>query len=66
MVQRIYRRREVEQLTGKKRSALYADIAEGKFPRPVKIGARAVGWLESEIADWQASRLAERNGAEAA
>jgi prophage regulatory protein len=65
MVQRIYRRREVEQLTGKKRSALYADIAEGKFPRPVKIGARAVGWLEAEIADWQASRLAQRE-AEAA
>ena len=60
MVQRIYRRREVEQLSGKKRSALYADIAEGKFPRPVKIGARAVGWLESEIVAWQASRLAER------
>jgi len=60
MAQKIYRRREVEQLSGKKRSALYADIAEGKFPRPVKIGARAVGWLESEIVAWQASRLAER------
>jgi prophage regulatory protein len=60
MVQKIYRRREVEALTGKKRSALYADIAVGKFPKPVKIGARAVGWLETEIYAWQAARLADR------
>lgn len=63
VLQKIYRRREVEALTGKKRSALYADIAEGTFPKPVKLGARAVGWLETDLVAWQAGRVAERDGA---
>lgn len=61
MVQKIYRRREVEQLSGKKRSALYDAISKGEFPKPVKIGARAVGWMEADIALWQASRIAARD-----
>jgi prophage regulatory protein len=60
MVQKIFRRREVEALTGKKRSTLYDAISKGDFPRPVKIGARAVGWMEADIAEWQAARMAER------
>jgi prophage regulatory protein len=40
---------EVEQRTGRKRSAIYADP---DFPAPVPIGPRAVGWLESEIDVW--------------
>lgn len=46
MAQKMYRRREVEELTGRKRSALYEDIKNGKFPAPVKVRARAVAWLE--------------------
>ena len=35
MAQKMYRRREVEALTGKKRSALYDDIKNKRFPAPV-------------------------------
>jgi prophage regulatory protein len=58
---RILRLREVEDATGRKRSAIYEGVAAGTFPAPVRLGDRAVGWLESEILDWQEQRIAERN-----
>lgn len=63
MVQRIYRRGEVEGFAGLKRSSLYEAIAKGRFPKPVPIGERAVGWLESDLLDWQRARIAERDTA---
>ena len=33
----------------------------GRFPRPVKIGPRAVAWVESEIDDWLRQRIADRD-----
>jgi prophage regulatory protein len=57
----ILRRKQVEQRTGLSRSTIYDHIQKGSFPRPVKLGARAVGWLENEIDTWLATRLAERN-----
>nr|ART37181.1 D478 [uncultured bacterium] len=33
-------------------------MAKGQFPRRVKIGVRAVGWLESEVTAWLESRVA--------
>jgi prophage regulatory protein len=32
----------------------------GAFPQRVKLGKCRVGWLESEIDDWIAERVAER------
>ena len=32
---------------------------QGRFPKPIKIGARAAGWLEAEIEEWLAQRIAE-------
>lgn len=58
VVQKILRRQEVEQLTGRRRSAIYADMAAGRFPKPIRVGERAVGWLESDIAAWQQARIA--------
>lgn len=37
-------------------------MAEGKFPRQVRLSPRCVGWLESEVDAWIASRVAERDG----
>lgn len=52
----IWRRPKVEQTSGLKRAAIYNAIRNGDFPRPVKIGDRAVGWLASEVLAWVASR----------
>ncbi len=61
MVRRILRRREVENVTGKPRSSIYAGIAAGTFPKPIPLGEKAVGWLEDEIIQWQKDRIAERD-----
>jgi len=65
---KILRQPEVTAKTGRSRTRIYADVAAGSFPAPMKLGpegARAVGWLESEVDDWIATRLAERETAAA-
>ena len=64
MLQRVLRLSELFRPTGLKRSAIYAKIAEGTFPKPIPLGPRAVGWLESDIAAWQTARIAERDNAQ--
>jgi prophage regulatory protein len=54
------RRQAVEGRTGLSRSSIYDRIAAGEFPKPVSLGGRSVGWLESEIIDWQKARITER------
>ena len=56
MTPKLIRRHTVEEITGLSRSAIYAAMDDGAFPRPVRIGKRAVAWRESDIADWIASR----------
>ncbi|MFM0191362.1 AlpA family phage regulatory protein [Paraburkholderia nemoris] len=58
----VLRRADVERITGLSRSAIYQYVAENKFPRQVKLSARAVGWIESEVQDWLRQRLLERGG----
>lgn len=44
------RLREVEVVTGLKKSAIYALIAAGKFPRPVRLfGKRISAWKAEEV-----------------
>jgi prophage regulatory protein len=52
----------VKRVTGKSRSAIYQEIKDGKFPKPVKLGPRAVGWVEDEIADYNERVIAARDG----
>lgn len=46
----------VMEVTGLGRSTIYALIAQGKFPTPVKLGSRAVAWPETVVAEWLNSR----------
>jgi prophage regulatory protein len=41
------------------RSHAHALAALGKFPKPIKLGPRASGWLECEINAWLADRIAQ-------
>jgi len=47
----------VKDITGLSRSSIYADP---EFPKPVKIGPRAVAWVESEVSLWIEARMAAR------
>ena len=57
---RLLRRPEVEKLTGLSRSSIYAMMERGEFPRPRRIGQRAVAWDEAALERWLATR-AEAN-----
>jgi len=58
----IIRRKQVEVRTGLSRSTIYDRINpkspryDAAFPRPISLGAAAVGWLEHEVSAWLASR----------
>ena len=56
----ILRRVEVEAKTGLRRSQLYALLNRGSFPKPVRLGSRAVGWDSDEVEQWIAKRFADR------
>lgn len=55
----------VKARTGLSRSTIYLRITDGAFPKPISLGGRAVGWIESEIECWleqqvETSRRAHR------
>lgn len=58
--QAILRRRQVEARTGLSKSSIYLAIQRGEFPRPIKIGKRAVGWIECDIDAWMQERIERR------
>lgn len=57
MTDRLLRISKVIEMTGKSRSSIYADIANGCFPNSILIGARSVAWAESAITAWIKSKL---------
>lgn len=57
---RIIRLNDVMDKVGLKRSSIYARILKGQFPKPISLGCKAVGWVESEIDEWIESRINER------
>ena len=62
-MQTILRLPAVKTQTGLSRSTIYAEMAQNRFPQPITLGVRAVGWPESEIAAWLDSRKAARGAA---
>jgi len=63
---RIIRLKEVIDSTGLARSTIYKYVGEGVFPKPVSLGDRCVGWVDSEVQDWILARVEARDLQEAA
>jgi prophage regulatory protein len=57
----ILRWSEVEARTGISRSHAHYLVAKELFPKPLKLGIRASGWIESEIDQWIEDRVASRD-----
>ncbi|MDR3499936.1 MAG: AlpA family phage regulatory protein [Parvibaculum sp.] len=57
---KILRLPAVQEATGKSRSGIYSDIAIGRFPAPIRLGRRAIGWRTEDIDTWIASRESAR------
>ena len=58
---RIERLPSVISRTGLSRSSIYAMVAQERFVKPVKLSARAIGFVSSEVDAWIAARAAARN-----
>lgn len=63
----IYSEHRIERLpsviarTGLSRSSIYAMLSNGRFVKPVKLSARAMGFVSAEVDAWIAARVAARN-----
>ena len=53
----ILRLPQVRARTGLCRTMIYQLEADDQFPRRVKIGVRAVGWIEGEVEEWLTQRV---------
>jgi len=58
------RLKEVIEKTGLSRSTIYNLISQGKFPKQIDLGARSVGWVDTEIEEWLEVKIAHRNAQE--
>jgi prophage regulatory protein len=58
----ILRLPQVRARTGLCRTMIYQLEAEYQFPRRVKIGVRAVGWIEGEVQEWLTQRIERSRG----
>lgn len=52
----LLRKPEVIRQTGLSDATINRMVKANSFPRPRRIGLRAVAWLQSEIDDWKLSR----------
>ena len=59
MAHEILRFPQVIAMTGLPRSTIYAKLADDNdnFPRPIRLGARSVGFVAQEIDDWLTERI---------
>ena len=61
---KILRLPTVKGRTGLARSTIYLRISEGCFPKPISLGGRAVGWIETEIDEWLEKQIEASRGNE--
>ncbi len=65
---RLVRMREVQKKIGISRSTVYDWINpnsprfDDSFPKPVRLGVNSVGWVDTELEDWLAEKIAARAG----
>ncbi|WP_175822165.1 AlpA family phage regulatory protein [Burkholderia sp. BCC0419] len=60
MVFKLLRLVGVLDTVGVKKTTLYRWIREGKFPAPVQLGSRSVGWRATDVQNWVESRQSTR------
>lgn len=60
MSRRFIKIKELNKITSLSTATTYRLIAEGKFPKQIKVtGSKSVAWDSLEIADWIEQRIAD-------
>ena len=62
---RFIRLAQVIYSTGLSRSNIYRKVAAAEFPKPVRLGPKAVAWIESEVQNWMEQLALSRDGEQA-
>ena len=52
VIDKVLTLRELEEVVGLRKTAIYSAIKTNEFPRPIKLTARKSGWLKSEVQEW--------------
>jgi len=52
----VVRMRQLVTLVGLSRSTIYVLVSKGRFPVPIRLGDKAVGWRIDEIEQWVNAR----------
>ncbi|CAN2526272.1 helix-turn-helix transcriptional regulator [Burkholderia pseudomallei] len=55
MANRVLRIIDVIEAVGVKKSTIYQWVKDGKFPSPLRLGTRSVGWRQSDVESWLAA-----------
>ncbi len=63
MFPKLMRRPDVEKAVDLSCASIYRLMSEGRFPRPIRIGRRAVRWKAEDVSDWLESRPASNSPA---
>ncbi len=58
---KILRLKDVINKTGLARSTIYKYLDAGTFPKPIPLGGRSVGWIDSEVHEWILNRIEARD-----
>jgi prophage regulatory protein len=56
----IIKLQRVKEITTLSRATIYRRMAEGKFPKQIKLSERACAWVEQEVLDWLDSCIEDR------
>ncbi|MHB9807053.1 helix-turn-helix transcriptional regulator [Pantoea ananatis] len=59
MSKTLIRMPEAMRRTGYGKAWLYRLISQGFFPKPIKIGSRAIAFVETEVDEWIEQRIKE-------
>lgn len=60
--ERFIKLKEVRSRTALSETEIYRRMAAGTFPKPIKIGVKAVAWLNSDIRIWINNMIAKAKG----
>jgi prophage regulatory protein len=62
LMHKLLRLPQVKSATGLSKSTIYARIAEGTFPKQIRIGPQTVVWVEADIQKWIADQISAARG----
>ena len=52
VIDKVLTLRELEDVVGLRKTAIYSAMKTNEFPRPIKLTTRKSGWLKSEVQEW--------------